>query len=115
MIHERFGPDVAQIVADCTDSWVEPKPAWRPRKEAYLSKLPSKPVASLLVSLADKLDNAEAILHDYREIGDELWPRFTGGREGTIWYYQELNSIFANALPSSLSRDLKRAVSLFPS
>ncbi|UPK17591.1 HD domain-containing protein [Bradyrhizobium sp. 131] len=115
VIHERFGPDVAQIVADCTDSWVEPKPAWRPRKEAYLSKLPSKPVASLLVSLADKLDNAEAILHDYREIGDELWPRFTGGREGTIWYYQELNSIFANALPSSLSRDLKRAVSLFPS
>jgi (p)ppGpp synthase/HD superfamily hydrolase len=41
-IHRRFGSSVAQIVADCTDSWVEPKPAWRPRKEAYLSALPSK-------------------------------------------------------------------------
>src|ERR1700680_3496183 len=30
-IRERFGQQVAQIVADCTDSWVEPKPDWRPR------------------------------------------------------------------------------------
>lgn len=114
MIHERFGAEVAQIVADCTDSWVEPKPEWRTRKEAYLAKLPSKPVNSLLVSLADKLDNAEAILNDYRQIGDELWRRFTGAREGTIWYYRELSTIFTKALPSPLSRDLDRVVSLFP-
>src|SRR5215475_11329939 len=25
VIRERFGPDVAQIVADCTDSWTDPK------------------------------------------------------------------------------------------
>src|SRR6476646_5964535 len=36
-VRRRFGSDVAQIVADCTDSWSEPKPAWRPRKELYLS------------------------------------------------------------------------------
>jgi (p)ppGpp synthase/HD superfamily hydrolase len=41
-IRGRFGNGVAQIVADCTDSWVEPKPAWRPRKEAYLSILPQE-------------------------------------------------------------------------
>src|SRR6202048_3732649 len=39
-MRKRFGPEVAQIVADCTDSWTEPKPEWRSRKEAYLSKLP---------------------------------------------------------------------------
>lgn len=77
VIKARFGNDVAQIVADCTDSWVEPKPAWRPRKEAYLSILPRKPTSSLLVSLADKVDNSEAILNDYRNIGDGLWERFT--------------------------------------
>src|SRR4051794_38445878 len=69
VIRERFGTEVAQIVADCTDAWVEPKPEWRTRKKAYLARLPSKPVTSLLVSLADKLDNAEAILSDYGEIG----------------------------------------------
>src|SRR6476659_4674349 len=70
VVRKRFGDDVAQIVADCTDAWVEPKPDWRPRKEAYLRDLPKKPATSLLVSLADKVDNAEAILSDYEQIGD---------------------------------------------
>ncbi|UQR64291.1 HD domain-containing protein [Bradyrhizobium sp. C-145] len=114
VIRRRFGPEVAQIVSDCTDSWVEPKPAWRPRKEAYLAALPSKPETSLLVSLADKVDNAEAILNDYRRIGEDLWDRFTGGREGTIWYYRELSAIFEGALPCPLAGDLSRAVSHLP-
>jgi hypothetical protein len=33
VIRIRFGAEVAQIVSDCTDSWVDPKPAWRPRKD----------------------------------------------------------------------------------
>ena|SRR5271166_18344 len=113
-IQLRFGAPVAQIVADCTDSWVEPKPAWRPRKEAYLSSLPSKPIESLLVSLADKVDNAEAILQDYRIVGDDLWSRFTGGRQGTIWYYRSLSEIFGNVLQCPLSRQLSQTVSAFP-
>ena len=113
-IQKRFGRPVAQIVADCTDSWVDPKPKWRPRKEAYLSALPAKPVTSLLVSLADKVDNAEAILHDYRNIGDDLWSRFTGSREGTIWYYRTLSTIFLQALPCPLADELSRTVSQFP-
>lgn len=113
-VRKRFGSDVAQIVADCTDSWVEPKPAWRPRKEAYLSLLPNKPTSSLLVSLADKIDNAEAILNDYRNIGDELWRRFTGGRDGTIWYYRKLSETFDVVLPGALARQLAMTVSHFP-
>jgi (p)ppGpp synthase/HD superfamily hydrolase len=114
VIRKRFGPDVAQIVADCTDSWTEPKPEWRTRKQAYLSALPTKSATSLLVSLADKVDNAEAILNDYRQIGDDLWERFTGGRQGTIWYYRALSAIFDRALPSPLARDLSRVVSFYP-
>jgi len=113
-ISQRFGNDVAQIVADCTDSWVEPKPAWRPRKETYLSTLPRKPASSLLVSLADKVDNAEAILNDYRNIGDDLWARFTGGRDGTIWYYRKLSEIFKVVLPGTLAQQLALTVSHFP-
>jgi (p)ppGpp synthase/HD superfamily hydrolase len=113
-IEKRFGTPVARIVSDCTDSWVEQKPAWRPRKEAYLAAIPSKPATSLLVSLADKVDNAEAILHDYRHIGEDLWGRFTGGRQGTIWYYRTLASIFARALPCALASELSRLVAQFP-
>jgi (p)ppGpp synthase/HD superfamily hydrolase len=113
-IRARFGGGVAQIVYDCTDAWVEPKSPWRPRKEAYLGALPHKQKESLLVSLADKVDNADAILKDHRAVGEPLWDRFTGKRDGTIWYYRSLSDIFSEALPCALSDELRRIVSQLP-
>ena len=112
-IERRFGAGVAEIVSDCTDAWTEPKPEWRARKEAYLARLPGKPKRSLLVSLADKTNNAEAILYDYRWLGDALWPRFAGGADGTRWYYRELADFFAGAMPGTLSDRLSGAVTEF--
>jgi (p)ppGpp synthase/HD superfamily hydrolase len=112
-IRARFGAAVADIVADCTDSWTEPKPPWRPRKEAYLAALPSKPSTSLLVSLADKVHNASAILGDYQVLGDKLWDRFKGGREGTIWYYRSVSKVFDKAMPGALAEQLSRTVRQF--
>jgi (p)ppGpp synthase/HD superfamily hydrolase len=114
VIRHRFGDVVEEIVYDCTDAWVVPKPAWRPRKEAHLAILPTKSSHSLLVSLADKVHNAEAILFDYRVMGEELWLRFNGGAEGTRWYYRELAGVFSHAMPTNrLSDRLSRAVADF--
>jgi len=112
-IRQRFGDGVAKIVADCSDAWGKPKPEWRARKEAYINKLPNKDSASLLVSLADKTHNARAILTDFRQIGDELWSRFTGGKEGTIWYYQTLSAIYDEVIPGPLARELAITVRAF--
>jgi (p)ppGpp synthase/HD superfamily hydrolase len=112
-IRAMFGDAVADIVADCTDAWTDPKPPWRARKEAYLDALTHKPQASLLVSLADKTHNAEAILFDYRALGPSLWGRFNGGADGTRWYYGELANRFALAMPGALSDRLSRAVQAF--
>jgi (p)ppGpp synthase/HD superfamily hydrolase len=112
-IRASFGDDVAAIVADCTDTFEKPKPPWRPRKEAYLAALPAKPAQSLLVSLADKTHNAEAILFDYRVLGDGLWSRFDGGDAGTRWYYAALAETFAEKMPGRLSDRLSRAVAGF--
>lgn len=112
-IRRRFGENVATIVADCTDAWGEPKPEWHQRKKAYIEMLPEKSSASLLVSLADKTHNARAILHDYRHIGDDLWKRFSGGKEGTVWYYQTLSAFYAEALPGPLASELERTVAAF--
>ena len=113
VVRNRFGDVVAEIVSDCTDSWDEPKPDWRPRKEAYLAKLPAKSPRSLLVSLADKTHNADAILFDYRVLGEALWDRFNGGAAGTRWYYQSLANIFTDVIPGGLSDRLSQATTAF--
>nr|WP_255591632.1 HD domain-containing protein [Geminicoccus harenae] len=109
-IEGRFGAGVAAIVADCTDSWVEPKPPWRTRKAAYLEGLHHKPARSLLVSLADKTHNARAILADRWQVGEAIWDRFTGGRDGTLWYYDGLARAFQATLPGPLADELAATV-----
>lgn len=109
-IRIRYGDVVAEIVSDCTDAWTDPKPPWRPRKEAYLAALPTKPKRSLLVSLADKVHNAETILHDFGLVGEDLWTRFKGGREGTLWNFQSMSTVFNEILPGHLSNRLDETV-----
>lgn len=109
-IRRVFGNKVADIVDDCSDAWTEPKPEWKYRKEKYLEKLPDKNRSSQLVSLADKLHNARAILLDYRTEGEKLWDRFNGGKDDTLWYYRELANIFKADYGGSLADELERVV-----
>jgi (p)ppGpp synthase/HD superfamily hydrolase len=75
-IGKRFGGRVLEIVESCTDADVQPKPEWRSRKQDYLANLPGVSHDALLVSAADKLHNARAILTDFKEHGSGLWDRF---------------------------------------
>ncbi len=109
-IRSQFGDRVAGIVDGCTDAYTEPKPPWKARKEQYLSHLETASESILLVSNADKLHNARAILADYREIGDELWERFNAERDETLWYYRELSVLFARRRPSRLSEQLEGVI-----
>ena len=66
----------------------------------------------LLVSLADKIHNAQSILRDVRNEGDSVWKRFTGGKEGSLWYYRSLVEAFrARGQFGSLVGELDRVVS----
>src|SRR3954469_5390485 len=69
-IEQRFGPDVAAIVAACSDTFEKPKPPWRERKERYIAHLADAPEDALLVSLCYKVHNARAIVSDYRVEGE---------------------------------------------
>ena len=53
----------------------------------YLAHLRHAPYAVRLVAAADKLHNARSVLADYKLLGESLWAKFTGGREGTLWFY----------------------------
>ncbi|MGH2496720.1 MAG: HD domain-containing protein [Ktedonobacteraceae bacterium] len=111
LIRERFGENVVEIVNGCTDAESMPKPPWRGRKEAYIAHMADAPAPVRLVSAADKLHNARAILADYRAIGETLWKRFNGGKEGTLWYYRSLVTVLRNAERTPLVEELERVVS----
>ena len=113
-IRRRFGDAVASIVDGCTDAEVIPKPPWKERKEQYIARLSHASPSILLVSAADKLHNARAILGDYRALGENLWDRFNGGKEGTLWYYKSLVDAFKQAAAGTalapLIEELERVV-----
>ena len=110
MIRSRFGSAVAEIVDGCTDSYEEPKPAWRPRKEAYLAHLAAASPSVRLVPNSDKLHNARAILLDLRVHGPALWSRFTAPKEGSLWYYRSLVQAFSAHGRTLLVDELDRTV-----
>ena len=109
-IRGRFGDGVAEIVAACSDSDTVPKPPWRERKERYLAHLATASPRARLVSVADKMHNARSVLADYRVMGEQLWERFQGGREGSLWYYRALVGAFRSAGGGPLVDELDRLV-----
>lgn len=111
-IRERFGDVVATIVDECSDADVTPKPPWKPRKQAYIDHLSDVSEGTLLVSVADKLDNARAILRDHRLVGDELWQRFSvNDPEQHLWYYSSLLEVFEARIPDVwLVGELRRVI-----
>ena len=110
-VERRFGREVAAIVAGCTDSdTAGEKPPWRPRKETYIAHLREAPLPVQRVSCADKLHNARSIVADLHRVGPAIWSRFTGGRDGTLWYYETLVTVFAASSVGYLSEELQRTV-----
>lgn len=109
-VRRKFGKRVAKIVDGCTDSDVTPKPPWRERKESYLRHLKNADRETRLVSAADKLNNVRSIISDYREVGETIWTRFNGGREGTLWYYRALLEEFKRRKPCRLVGEFELAV-----
>jgi len=109
-VERRFGKRVAHIVDGCTDAYAEPKPPWYERKVTYLKRLRTEDDQVRLVSCADKLHNVGTILRDYCEVGESIWERFRGKRDGTLWYYRALADEFARGKRNRLVGELERVV-----
>jgi hypothetical protein len=101
-IRRRFGDRVADMVAECSDTFETPKPPWRDRKESYIRHLREASTGTFLVSAADKVHNLGCILRDYRNIGESLWDRFKASRTETIWYYTTLTETYENYGPQEV-------------
>ena len=90
-IRKQFGPRVERFVLGCSDSVTgtdQPKRPWRERKESMIACIDDFGPETQLIIACDKLDNMRSTLKEYPQVGADLWQRFSGGRDGTLWYYR---------------------------
>jgi GTP pyrophosphokinase len=110
-IRARFGPDVEKIVEGCTDTFEEKKPDWCKRKADYIAHLHnSDNHGTFVVSAADKLHNARAILHDLRNIGADVFKRFNASPEQSGWYYGSVARVLHQRLAGTNAAPLAVAL-----
>jgi GTP pyrophosphokinase len=112
-VEKEFGKNVARMVEGLSDTLAEDhdkKEGWEERKNAYLVRLRTEPEEVLLISAADKLYNAKAILDDLREIGPAVFERFKRGPKEQLWYFHSLLEVFHARLKSRTVDELQRVV-----
>ena len=92
-IQKKFGADVREIVVACTDGAPgapRDESTWLERKVRYVAHLYDDTVPrALLVTAADKVSNARAILDDDAMAPGLVWRRFNAPRQAIAWYYDE--------------------------
>ena len=97
----RKGSDTVEI----------PKPPWRDRKQRYVDHLSEASDGAILVSLADKLHNAHAILRDFRADGSELWQRFNvKDPQQHLWYYRSLLDVYSKRVENWMVDELREVI-----
>ena len=109
-IRQQFGDVVVAIIDGCTECDTYPKPPWEERKKTYLHNLRHASPSVRRVSLADKLHNARSLLADWRQYGDSIWNQFKAGREGTLWFYQELLQVYRETGSDFMTEELSRVI-----
>jgi (p)ppGpp synthase/HD superfamily hydrolase len=115
-ILERFGERVLRIIEISTDTPPDymggPKPEWKLRNQAYIDHIRETDPGLLRVTVADKVDNARAILADHRQVGDEVWQRFTTrSKMDQQWYYtKSLEAYDVVRFKGGMLEDLRQLV-----
>lgn len=100
-IEKNFGTKIRKIVEDLT----EPSKSlpWELRKQHTLDRLKTLDEGTLLVALADKLDNIKSIEKDIKTV--DVWRRFNSPKEKQEWYYRSLVEVFLERFKDSQHRE----------
>ena len=114
-IRQYFGEQVLKIIEVSTDTPKDyaggQKPPWKERKEAYIKHIRQTDPSLLRVTIADKIDNARAILADHHRLGDQVWEKFNAGKEDQLWYYSSCVEAFhATGYSGPMLEELRRLV-----
>ena len=111
-IREQFGARVEQIVRECSDTLVSPKPPWKERKEGHLEMLKTALPETIRIMQADKVYNARNLQRSLIDYGSQTWQNFKGGREGTLWYFRQMHTLLSQTRAGYLMMEFSRLIEL---
>ena len=109
-IKEKFSDEVENIVKDCSDTDIKPKPPWRERKMLHIKHASIASDSAKLVMAADKLHNIRSIISDYKIHGEDLWQRFNAPKEDILWYYRSMINALICGKTKLILRELRRLI-----
>lgn len=95
-IQRLFGPEVADLVRGASEP--DKSAPWEQRKQHTIEFLRTAHNGTLLVSVADKIDNIRSIREDLALHGELAWSRFKRGRDQQRWYFENLSAVFNQRL-----------------
>jgi (p)ppGpp synthase/HD superfamily hydrolase len=99
-IGDIFGPEVADIVAGCTEL-PRKQNNWEERKLNMIEKLRCASIEVKLVAAADKYHNLQHISKSKSKSGTAVWKKFGRGAELQAWYYRSMVDSILENLPDS--------------
>jgi (p)ppGpp synthase/HD superfamily hydrolase len=110
LIQEKFGENVAKLVAACSDTLASLKSSWKERKKAFLDCLEEATPQVMRIVIADKLHNSRCTLTDLQDYGPEIWERFNATPEERLWFYKSIIELAKRKFPSSQVQQLASVV-----
>jgi len=108
-VEVEFGAEVRSIVAELTEDKTQ---TWDERKQDGIDKIASMSAPALSIKAADKLHNLATLAAELRTAADpnEVWKRFTGGRERTLEMSARLVAELEPRVQPELARGLRQAL-----
>lgn len=96
MLGATFGKRVCDIVLGVTEEFKmrnDTRPSWKEEKLSYLKNLKNSSNESVLVSLADKIQNTRSLIELMNSSGKSTLPFFGSDHEGRMWFHNEVYAI----------------------
>ncbi len=108
-VETEFGKRVASIVSELTE---DKSKSWEERKRWAVEHAARMSPQAAAVKCVDKLHNLRTLLLQLRDATEpeEVWRRFTGGRERTIQMARELVEALVPRVDPKLGRSLQSAL-----
>lgn len=102
LILGSLGREVLALVEECTEPGTggKEKAPWRERKEGYLQHIQAMSIGGLLISLADKTQQAEELSGTVSAKGDDAYSIFNAGKSSTLWFFNQLSSGYHDRIDS---------------